>query len=171
MDIELVSITSPDVVTLDWLQSPVSGLPVEAAELATAVTIALLSDATASPSDQLPDPNSTDLRGWWGDWQAQEIWGGWPLGSKLWLMTRASIVGAGAKQGSTITRLTNYIQTALQPFVDNNICTSFTVSVTQTSIEGMVAYIVMYRGNKSAIALQYQGVWSELFPAMTALGR
>ena len=171
MDIQLVNISSPEVVRLDWLQSPASGLPVEAAELATAVTIALLSDATAAPSDQLPDPNSTDLRGWWGDWQAEEIWGGWPLGSKLWLMIRASIVGTGAKQGSTITRLTQYIQAAMQPFVTNRICTSFTVKVWQDKIDGMTAKIVMYRGNKSAIALQFQGVWQELFSQIPALGR
>jgi phage gp46-like protein len=171
MDIQLVQITGPEVVTLDWLLSPITGLPAEAAELATAVTVALCSDAVADPSDDLPDPNSTDLRGWWGDWDADVIWGGWPLGSKLWLMTRSSIVGQGARQGATVDRLQSYIQIALQPFVDNKICSSFTVTVTQTTDQQIVAYIVMYRGPKAAVALNFQGVWNELFPQLATMGR
>jgi len=61
-----VPIATPDVARLDWLQAP-GGLIDETAELATAVTIALCTDALADVNDIRPDPNSTDRRGWWAD--------------------------------------------------------------------------------------------------------
>lgn len=162
MDIQLVALPSPDVIFMDWLQTPISGQLTEGPGLQAAVTIALLSDAIADPADQLPDPNSDDLRGWWGDVDAQEIWGGWTLGSKLWLLTRTSIVDQNAKAGATITRVQQYIAAALQPFVDNQICSKFTVTAQQTDIQTITANVVMYRGPKGAIALQFQAVWNEL---------
>ena len=54
--------------------------------LATAVIVALGTDRLADPDDILPDPDSTDRAGWWGDLDAEEIWDGWPIGSRLWLL-------------------------------------------------------------------------------------
>lgn len=83
-------------MTLDWLQTP-TGLIDETNELVTAFLVALGSDAAAAASDVLPDPRSDDRRGWWGDLNAAAIWNGWPLGSKLWLLTRAKILDAAAR--------------------------------------------------------------------------
>lgn len=164
-DIRLVAIASPDIVTLDWLLTPY-GVD-ETAELATAVTVALCSDAVADTTDVLPDPNSSDRRGWWGDLDAKSIWGGWPIGSKLWLLTRAKILGSGAREGATIVRVQQYIQAALQPFVSNGLFSRFSVSATQVNERRIDASVVIYRGPKSAIQLQYQALWGELFPQTT----
>ena len=168
MDIRLVEVASPDVITLDWLQQP-SGLLAETGELSTAVTVALCSDAVAAVSDVLPNPNSRDRRGWWGDEDAAMIWGGWPLGSKLWLLTRAKILQAGAREGATVPKVIAYINAAMQPFVSAGICSSYRTTATQVDERQIVAHVKIYRGPKSSIALQYQFVWQELFPASPIL--
>jgi phage gp46-like protein len=161
-DIRLVPVETADIVSLDWLQSPITGLLDETAELKSAVIVALCSDALASESDVLPDPNSTDRRGWWGDIDAAEIWNGWPLGSKLWLLTRAKILGSGSREAPTTLRVQNYISQAMQPFVTAQIISKFTVVVTQTGAQRLSSTVTLYRGPKTAIALQFQAVWDEL---------
>lgn len=161
-DIRLVPVNSP-IIGMDWLQTP-AGLIDEAAELISAVNVALMTDALAGPSDALPDPRSDDRRGWWGDLEAATIWGGWPIGSKLWLLSRAKIVDAGAREGATIARVQQYISQAIQPFVDNKLASRFVVTATQVSSQRIDANVVIYRGPKSAIQLQYQALWDELPP-------
>lgn len=163
-DIRLVPIASPDVVTFDWLQTR-TGQIAEDRSLTTAVLVALNTDATADASDILPDPRSDDLRGWWGDLDAEEIWGGWPIGSKLWLLTRAKIVDQTAREGATIARVENYIAAAIQPFVAARICSKFAVNAWQDTDERIMARLTLYRGPKSAIALEFQALWTEHSPA------
>jgi len=160
-DFRLVPVATQDIVTFDWLQTP-TGLLDETHELATAVTVALCTDALADPSDVLPDPNSEDRRGWWGDLDAAQIWGGWPIGSKLWLLERAKIVDAAAREGATIARVQDYIAFCLQPFVTARICSRFTVAASQVNTQRIDARVVIYRGPKTAIDLQYQALWDRI---------
>jgi phage gp46-like protein len=146
---------------LDLLMTPLGQLD-ETASLTSAVLIALCSDSLAAPDDQLPDPNSDDRRGWWADENANAIWGGWDLGSRLWLLKRSSITDSGARQGATITRVQQYISNAMQPFVDAKICSQFTVTARQTSSQSISACVTIYRGPKASIALNFQALWSEL---------
>lgn len=162
-DIRLVTVDTPDIVSFDWLQTP-TGLLDETQQLATAIIVALNSDAAADDSDVLPDPRDTNRRGWWGDLDAGKLWGGWPIGSKLWLLTRTKIVDNASREGATVARVDAYIRTALKPFVDNGICTRITVDVSLTNEKRIDAMITVYRGNKTAIQLQYQPLWSEIFP-------
>lgn len=55
--------------------------------LTTPVIVSLFSDRQAREDDTLPDPNSTDRRGWWGD-QTSEKDNDF-IGSRLWLLGRA----------------------------------------------------------------------------------
>jgi phage gp46-like protein len=162
-DIRLVTVSTPDAVTFDWLQLP-TGLIDETQELATAIIVALNSDAVADDSDVLPDPRDSNKRGWWGDLDAQKLWNGWPLGSKLWLLARAKIVDSAAREGATVARVEAYIRAAIRPFIDAGLCSSVTVDASQTTEKQISATITVYRGPKSAIRLQYQSLWSELFP-------
>jgi phage gp46-like protein len=162
-DVRLVPIVTPIALTFDWLQTP-TGLLDETQQLASAVTVAFNTDATADPSDVLPDPRSDDRRGWWGDLDAEAIWGGWPIGSKLWLLTRAKIVDSGAREGATIVRVKNYLLAALQPFIDHRICSQVTVDVALNNIRQITAQVTIYRGPKSAIQLNYDPLWQEIFP-------
>lgn len=162
-DIKLVPVNTIDVMSFDWLQTP-AGLLEEDAEIITAFLVAIFSDAAADANDALPDPRSNDRRGWWGDDQAAEIWNGWPLGSKLWLLTRAKIVDQMAREGATIARVQQYLYACLTPFVTAGICSKVLVTASQDTEARIVATATMFRGPKSAIALQFAPLWSELFP-------
>jgi phage gp46-like protein len=158
----VIRVPDPIASYLDWVLLP-NGLLDDTQALATAVTVALGTDARADANDALPD-FSDDLRGWWGDLDADELYGGWPIGSRLWLMTRAKITDERAREGATVGRIDRYIREALDPFVENGIATSYTVAVTRDTSDRnkIVAEIVIYRGPKSAIALRYQSLWDEI---------
>lgn len=95
-DIRIVQVGVSEAITLDWLRTTNALLPAqngldETQALVTAVTIAFCTDRLAETSDVLPIPGSTDRKGWWGDDGAADIWNGWPVGSRFWLMARDKI--------------------------------------------------------------------------------
>jgi len=136
--------------------------------LATAVIVALGTDALADPSDILPDPDSTDRRGWWGNLDAQEIWGGWDIGCKLWLLTRSKITGAEAWEGATVTRVEQYIRDAIQPFIDRRIGSKMLVQAERVGRDQINAVVRLYRGPELEIELQYQILWSDIIATGSA---
>jgi phage gp46-like protein len=148
-------------ISVDWLLLA-DGTLDETQALATAVIVALGTDALAAPDDVLPDPNSTDRRGWWGDLDADVIWGAWPIGSRLWLLEREKITGSAAQQGATLRRIQFAIQEALRPFLDLRIASRIEVGVERVDVERITAMVRIYRGPKTAIELQYQILWQEL---------
>lgn len=160
-DIRIVEIVNLQVMTMDWLLKS-DGTLDETEELATAVTVALGTDALADEDDELPDPDSSDRRGWWGDYQAAEIWNGWPIGCKNWLLRRVGINPVDFEHGSTVERARLYTQMALQPFVDQAICSGVSVTAWRKGLDRIYTEVIMYRGPKQDIALQFQVVWSEM---------
>ena len=157
-DIRIVEVVSLEVMTMDWLLRA-DGTLDESEELATAVSVALGTDALSGESEILPDPDSTDRRGWWGDYQAEEIWGGWPIGCKNWLLRRAKINDVPSFEGETVERARIYTETALQPFVDQAICTGFEVTARRVGLDRIDVHVIMYRGPKADIALRFQILW------------
>jgi phage gp46-like protein len=164
VDIRLVQNTAfPGVeqVQIDWnLLS--DGTLDSTQALATAIIVALGTDGLADVSDVLPDPDDSDRRGWWGDYQAQEIWNGWPIGSKLWLLKRAKIEGPGSRRGATTTRVTQYIYDAIQPFIDRRIGSSFQVEATRNGDGRIDALVRIYRGPVVEIELRYAILWTDM---------
>jgi phage gp46-like protein len=148
-------------ITLDLLQRP-DNLIDETQALATAVIVALGTDRRANNDDPLPDIYSDDRRGWWADTDAEKIWNGWLIGSRLWLLNRSKIVGSGSRYGATVARAQAYCQEALQPLITNRIASRIDVNAQRTNIERIDVDIVIYRGPRSAIQLQYQALWSEV---------
>ena len=148
-------------VTVDWALLP-DGTLDDTQALATAIIVALGTNGLASDYDILPDPDSNDRMGWWGDLDAQLIWNGWPIGSKLWLLRRSSITPAMASQGSTMAAVENYIKAAIQPFVDRKICSSIRVWTTRVNPQRIDALIRIYRGPQQEIDLQYQVLWDAM---------
>jgi phage gp46-like protein len=148
-------------VSLDW-ELRDDGTLDDRQALATAVIVALGTDALAERDDVLPDPDSTDRRGWWGDLDAQEIWGGWPIGSRLWLLERDKIADLGSQRGATVTRVKNYIREAIQPFLDLRIASAMEVTATRVGRERIDAVVRLYRGPNLAVELRYQVLWDEL---------
>jgi phage gp46-like protein len=145
-------------VSVDWFLLD-DGTLDETQALATAVIVALGTDRLAATTDVLPDPDSIDRRGWWGDLDADVIWNGWPIGCRLWLLQREKITGAAAQQGSTLTRIKFYIQEALQPFIDLRIASEMEVVVARVDTQRINALIRLFRGPKTAVELQYQILW------------
>jgi phage gp46-like protein len=150
-------------VQLDWSLLS-SGELDETKALATAVTVALGTDALADVNDILPDPDSTNREGWWGDMDAQEIWNGWPIGTKLWLLRRSAILPPEAKYGATQVWANNYIVAALQPFVDRKIASHFEIISMRVDKQRIDVGIRIYRGPKFAVDLQYQVLWQGIQP-------
>jgi len=145
-------------VTLDWLLRG-DGTLDDARSLATAVMVALGTDALAATDDLLPEPDSTDRAGWWGDLDAELIWDGWPIGSKLWLLRRAKIDSISSRGGATVARVENYISDAIQPFMDRKICSGFDVWTTRVDDQRIDALVRIYRGPLPSIDLRYQILW------------
>ena len=145
-------------VDLDLLLTPAGQLDTSD-ELATAVTIALMTDALAGPDDELPDSRDTDRRGWWGDVDAAEIWDGWSIGSKLWLLSRTTITGVAARKGATTVQVEDYIREALQPFLDRKIATRIDVTAVRAGIERIEARVVLYRGDEILLDLRFSDLW------------
>jgi phage gp46-like protein len=144
-------------VSLDWLIKPVSD--VDPLELADAVGVALGSDRLANLDDPLPNIGDDDRRGWWGDFDAESVWSAWPLGSRLWLLGRGKITGAGAKEGATVARVRAYIQEAILPFIDHKIASKIEITVDRVSTERIDAGVTLYRGPLPAIDLKFQYLW------------
>lgn len=139
--------------------------------LATAVVVALGTDRLALPDDILPDPDSTDRAGWWGDLDAAELFDGWPIGTRLWLLKRAKIVGPEDPEGATVSRVEEYISEAIQPFVDLKIASSFDVEAQRVGVERIDALVTIYRGPKTPVELRFQILWQEIFSESAAVGR
>ena len=161
-DVRIVQAVTMEAVNLDWLLSPATGLD-QTQELVTAVIVALGTNRLALPTDELPGLNNDTYRhGWWGDLNAAEIWGGWQIGSRFWLMRRSKITDSAYKSGATIVNAQNYGMEALQPFIDNQICSSIDVQAFRVSSEQINVHCTLYRGPKSAIQLRFDGMWQEL---------
>jgi phage gp46-like protein len=146
---------------MDWLAKP-DGTLDETEELATAVRIAIGTDALADLDEPLPDLDSEDRRGWWGDLDAQEIHNGWPVGSKNWLLLRAKISDPVSWEGATVVRAKAYNRAALQPFIDRKICSRIEVEAERTGKQQIDVHIAMFRGPKRIIELSFQYLWDEV---------
>jgi phage gp46-like protein len=151
-------------VSSDWLLLG-DGTLDQTQALATAVIVALGTDRLASDTDILPDPDSTDRRGWWGDMDAGTIWGGWPIGSRLWLLKRSKIADSNAQEGSTLVKVQHFIVEAIQPFIDIGLASRQDVAVARIDKQRIQATIALYRGPQLAIQLQYQILWDDILPS------
>jgi phage gp46-like protein len=166
-DIKLFQYTEfPTAFAIDYVLRD-NGTLDDTQALATAVVLALGTNRLANATDELPDIDSTDRQGWWGDMDAGEIWGAWPIGSRLWLLKRSKIVGPEAHGGATTTLVEMYINEALQPFIDLKIASEIDVTAIRSGLETITAAITIYRGPRLAIDLQYEILWDELIGSVT----
>lgn len=148
-------------VNLDWLMTD-QNLITDGYDLQSAVIVALGTDALAPDSEELPDFDSTDRRGWWGDQDAQEIWGGWPVGCLLWLLRRAKITGTGAKSGSTVARADGWTRDAMRRFTVERIASRVDVVTEQIGFDRIDVAVTIYRGPERAVELRYSELWDQL---------
>lgn len=96
--------------------------------LETAVIISLFSDRRAKEDDVLPDPNSTDRRGWWGD-LVSDIEND-QIGSRLWLLNREKTLE------SVLVKAKEYAQEGLQWLVSDGVAAKVSVETERQGIAG-----------------------------------
>jgi phage gp46-like protein len=160
-DVRIINVTNLAGIWADWLLKPDGSLD-ETEELVNIVKVALLTWGLAATDDILPDLDSTDRCGWWGDVDAETIWDGWPIGAKIWLLKRSKITPAEAREGSTLVRAEQYCRAALQPMIERRICTAIDVEATRASIERINVLVTVYRGRQEKIELRFQNLWDEI---------
>lgn len=158
--VQSVDMSSIVPVTIDWLLKS-NGQLDETQALASAVIVALGTDRRALESDILPDLDDTDLRGWWGDYEAFAIWDGWPIGTRLWLLGRTKIVGAGAREGATIARVESYVNEAMRPFIERGVASRVTVNAERIGLDRIDVRVVLYRGPTAAVDLRFAALWED----------
>lgn len=166
-DIRIFEVINLAGINMDFLltKTPIGVGLDETRELATAVTVALGTDALVGADDILPDPDSDNREGWWADIDADEIWGGWPIGCKLWLMRRAKITPSEAREGSTLQRAIDYTQEALDKLIALRICSRVEVEGRREGKERIYIGVRIFRGPLPNIELRYQSLWDEIHPA------
>ena len=101
--------------------------------------------------------------GWWGDLDAEEIWNGWPIGTRLWLLRSGKIEGAGLADGATVVRVEQYIREAIQPFIDRRIASRLDVEVKRVGrerIEARGATVSWAEAGRSSCAIRFSGTTS-----------
>jgi phage gp46-like protein len=160
-DIHIVNQASLAGTWDDWLLNDYGGLD-ESDVLANVVKVALMTDRRADIREILPDPDSSDRRGWWGDLEAEQIWDGWPIGCRNWLLTRAKITGPESSEGATVVRAEEYTRTALQPLLDKNICSAIDVVAMRVGLDRIDVAVTIFRGPREEIELQFQDLWIEV---------
>lgn len=136
----------------DWLLSG-AGLDVTH-QIPTAVAVALFTDRLAEADDPLPVEGGA-RRGWWGDTDAAAIHGGWPIGSRLWLIVREKQTEA------TRRRAEDYIREAMDPLVEIGLLTSYDLVVGWFAFERLGAEITC-RGTWGSIAVRFEDLWAEM---------
>lgn len=166
-DLRILQVASPYVAATQWARNP-DGTFDERWALASAIDQALRIWRRADASDDLPNPQSRERNGWWGDTDAEEVWDGWPAGSRLWLMVRDKMTGPGARVGSVTTRAKHFIAEAIQPFVDHAIISSFSIDVRQETEKRLRLLLLVKRKGQPDVALEWQNVWAEMSPVQVA---
>jgi phage gp46-like protein len=159
-DVRLKQTFDPAGVFMDFVLKS-DGTLDETEELATAVRVALGTDALVGPEDVLPDPDSTDRRGWWGDMDADLVWDGWPIGCKNWLLTRAKITDVTDSEGDTLERARIYTLEAIKPMIDRRVASRVSVVAERTELERIDVHATIFRGPKFEIDLRYQLLWED----------
>ncbi len=145
---------------MDWVLTA-EGLS-EEEELATAVRMALGTDRLAAVDEALPDIDSTDRRGWWGDLDAEEIWDGWPIGCRNWLLLRSKISDESSIEGATVVRAEQYTREALKPFIDKRIASAIGINARRVGRQEIDVFVTMYRGPRHPIELQFAFLWDQV---------
>lgn len=124
--------------------------------LETAVIISLFSDRRARADDILPDPNSQNRRGWWGDLISPDVEGD-QIGSRLWLLNREKTLE------SVLVKAKEYAEEALQWLIDDGVAAEVVVVAEREKIVGsdrLGISIKIRRVDGNAEAFNFGAQWT-----------
>ena len=131
--------------------------------LETAVLISLFTDQRANNDDELPDLNSDDRRGWWGDLISPDVEDD-KIGSRLWLhIERAKTTE------NLLPTIKQDINDALQWMIDDKIAQKINVNLERQGIPGndrlaFVVEILKRDGNKEVF--DFNNLWENQLNAI-----
>jgi phage gp46-like protein len=123
--------------------------------LETAVIISLFTDRRAKEDDVLPDSNSTDRRGWWGDLPSPFVEGD-QIGSRLWLLSREKTLE------SAIEKAKGYAEEALQWFVEDGVAAKVEVDAERQGSAGsniLALGVKIHKTSGEIVAFKYELQW------------
>jgi phage gp46-like protein len=154
---DLRTIFDGATLTADWAIDPVTGGLVATNDLETAVILSLFTDCRAGDSDFLPD-GTDDRRGCWLDWKSPE---GIPLGSRLWLYTRAK------STEETRRGIEEAAASALQHLLDDGVCARIDVGASymetgSTPRSTITLRVVITRDDGSVYDRRFDSFWQEV---------
>ncbi len=126
----------------------------------TAIIISLFTDRRAKEEDPLPDPESSDRRGWWAD-NLAEVQDD-RIGSRLWLLSREKTIQ------SALTRAKQYTKEALQWLIEDGLAAEVEVK-TERILRGneptgdtLAIQVRVYKVTGIIESYTFQTLWSEL---------
>ena len=126
----------------------------------TALIISLFTDRRAKEEDPLPDPESTDRRGWWGDGLA-EVQDD-RIGSRLWLLSREKTIQ------SALIRAKQYTEEALQWLIDDGMAAKVEVETerifrgNEPTGDTLAIRVRVYNAAGTIESFTFQTLWSDL---------
>jgi len=126
------------------------------AGLESAVLISLFTDRRAKDDDTLPDSNSTDKRGWWGDLASPFVEGD-QIGSRLWLLNREKTVS------NVPNKARGYVEEALQWLIDDGVAARVDVETErqpQLGADILAIKATIYRNNGTVTMFKYDVQWN-----------
>lgn len=124
--------------------------------LETSVIISLFTDRRANAEDTLPDSNSTDRRGWWGDLASPDVEGD-RIGSRLWLLQREKTLA------SVIEKAKKYAEEALEWMVEDGVAVKVDVNAERQGTVGsdiLALEVKIYRLYGETVAFKYEAQWN-----------
>lgn len=127
--------------------------------LETALILSLFVDRRANDDDILPDPDSTDKRGWWGD-QINPYIEGDQIGSRLWLLKRSKTTD------ENLVRAKEYAMEAIQWLVEDGVAAKVEVTTERIGDPGedkLAMEIKVLKIDGTTIAKRYELQWEGQF--------
>lgn len=119
--------------------------------LVRAVVISLFTWRRAHDDDVLPNPRGARM-GWWGDSFPPAP--GDQIGSRLWLLARAKLTDATARQAEDLAR------EALQWLVDDGVAARLAVHAERRGLSALALSCAVFAADGSARAvLRFQNLW------------
>jgi phage gp46-like protein len=122
--------------------------------LGSAVIISLFSDMRADIGDQLPDPESTDRRGFWGDILDPDVVGD-KLGSKLWLLERAIMID------KDFNLVEQYVLESLEWMKEDDVAKDIQVTVERKDDGRVYFQADIYKSDDTVENLRFDLEWME----------